>query len=279
MKTPFSRDLRALLSDLARTYAARAGVESYSSRGTPGITLFPRSADGVRHGNFAPESFAAILDAPDWRARLDKPHAQRARSLPEPHNRSARELDSCTSSDALLMNVFCYPGAVRGSIGRLLGVADDTRPAFGVAGEVPLRGGRVDRTEIDMQLGDTLVEAKLTESSFTSMSVKNVERYTDLYEVFDRDALPRTDHASGDDARYLSYQLIRNVLAIAHRPRARFRVLIDDRRPDLMAEWTTLHSAIRNPAVRARCTVVRWQQLAAASPVPLRAFLALKYGL
>jgi len=77
------------------------------------------------------------------------------------------ELDSVNSSDALLMNIFCHPGVVADgalspAVARLLGVEEASQPCFGINPRVPLRSGRLDRTEIDMHLGDLFVEAKLT---------------------------------------------------------------------------------------------------------------------
>jgi hypothetical protein len=66
----------------AAEYAKHAGVESYRSRGTSGVTLFPTAADQSSHGNFRSESFAAIQRNPSWRRRLDKPHTKRAKALP-----------------------------------------------------------------------------------------------------------------------------------------------------------------------------------------------------
>ena len=277
--TNWSNALRADLCARARSYADHSRLEAYTSKGSPGVVLFPSSGDGSRHGNFHPKSFAAILAEADWRARLTKPHTRRAKALPEPHNKTACELDSCTSSDALLMNVMCYPGAIAGDLAALLGVPAGTRPQFGVPGEVPLQAGSADRTELDMRLGETNVEAKLTEASFTSKPVTHVEEYADLYEVFEPAALPLADTKPGKEAEFLSYQLIRNVLAVARRPAAKFRVLLDARRPDLLREWWVLHGAIRHVALRQRCGFVLWQEVAASAPEPLRDFLVRKYGL
>lgn len=275
----WSNALRADLCARARRYADHARVDFYVSNGRPGVVLFPRSVDGSRHGNFHPTSFAAILTRTDWEARLTKPHTQRAQALPEPYSGTACELDSCTSSDALLMNVMCYPGAIAGDLATLLEVPAGTRPKFGAPGTVPLRDGSVDSTELDMQLGETNVEAKLTEASFTPSPVARVEQYADLYEVFDQAALPLANSKPDGEAEFLSYQLIRNVLAVARRPTARFRVLLDARRPYLLREWWVLHGAIRRAELRQRCGFVLWQEVAASAPEPLRDFLVLKYGL
>lgn len=269
----WSTALRSNLSRRAAHYAAQNGLQRYESKGRDPVTLFPRATDERSHGNFHPASFASIAAYDGWSARLTKPHTRRTTALPSPYDETACELDSCTSSDALLMNVACYPGAISGRIAELLSVRPGLRPRFGVPGAVPLRDGTVDATELDMQIGETNVEAKLTESDFTARPFAHVERYAGLYDVFEREALPRTE------TEYLSYQLIRNVLAIAGRPHAKFLVLMDARRPDLLHEWWALYGAIRDVLVRQRCGFVLWQELTADAPGPLREFLEEKYGL
>ena len=148
------------------------------------------------HGSFSPASLVAITANPAWRLRLDKPHAQRTTSLPAPCDSTAKEMDSCTSSDALLMNCFCYPAVVQGEIARLLHVAPGSIPEFGVDGLVPLVDGKCDTTEIDMCLGTTNVEAKLTESDFSRKPKARVEQYDGLHAVFDSALLP----VEGDDS-------------------------------------------------------------------------------
>ena len=96
------------------------------------------------------------------------------------------------SSDALLMNIFCTPGVIGSSAMRsMLGITVDTQPEFGWKARVPLRNGRVDRTEVDLRWGDLLIEAKLTESDFQCREARIVEAYRDFDEVFDRDLLPK----------------------------------------------------------------------------------------
>jgi hypothetical protein len=56
--------------------------------------------------------------------------------------------------------------------------------------ETPLHCGRRDNTEIDMRVGDLLVEAKLTESDFQSAKASLVTRYRDIDSVFDLSELP-----------------------------------------------------------------------------------------
>lgn len=49
---------------------------------------------------------------------------------------------------------------------------------------------RRDNTEIDMRLGELLVEAKLTESDFQSANIGLISRYRDLETVFHIEELP-----------------------------------------------------------------------------------------
>ncbi|HEU5352190.1 MAG TPA: hypothetical protein VFU55_11390 [Terracidiphilus sp.] len=168
--------------ELAR---GRAHVESYGS--APVVVYAP---EGGRHGNFMDASYQAICARADWMRRFAKVHTG-ARGLPKAQ-RKWRELDSCTSSDALLMNVFCHPQTLeRAAVRRILGVEPDAEPEFGWRARVPLKNGRADRTEVDMKLGDLLVEAKLTEADFQVREARVVEAYRDFEAVFDRQGLPR----------------------------------------------------------------------------------------
>jgi hypothetical protein len=310
----FATQLRHELAARNRIYArGRAHVESYGS--APVIVYEP---DGDLHGNFFDPSYAAILARPDWMRRFDKIHAQAARSLPKPRSdiaRRWRELDSSMSSDALLMNVFCTPGVAESSAVRsMLGVDDGAELQFGWRARVPLTNGRFDRTEVDLSFGSLLVEAKLTEADFQSRSAAVVESYRDFDEVFDRERLPRTEIATarwmrasefpenasqeleslvGDPALfspvessfrvpgeegYISYQLIRNVLA-AHASGSSFCVIHDERRPDLREAWFEVMVAVKSAELRVRLKVLTWQELAALLPDALQDFLDRKYGI
>ena len=85
--------------------------------------------------------------------------------------------------------------------------------------------------------------------------------------------LPRTN--IGD---YVSYQLIRNVLA-AHELNASFCVLLDERRPDLKDAWYEIMQWVVDTDLKTRCKVLTWQELAALLPAKLQEFLDLKYGI
>lgn len=167
----------------------RAHVESYGS--DPVIVYH---LDGRGHGNFFKPAYDSILARPEWARRFGKVHTG-GRGLPrnpEDAGRKWRELDSCMSSDALLMNIFCTPGIVdSASVRAVLGVEAGQTPAFGWKAKVPLNNGRFDRTEVDMRLGDLLVEAKLTESDFQTRSAAVIRNYRGFEEVFDSELLKR----------------------------------------------------------------------------------------
>jgi hypothetical protein len=234
------------------------------------------------------------------------------------------ELDSANSSDALLMNIFCHPGVFNGhtltpAVANLLNVEPATQPCFGITPGVPLlnlRKGRTkqptdlsgransltDRTEIDLQLGNLFLEAKLTESSFQTAAPRLIERYRDLETVFDVTRLPRktlqtpATHLPAEDFSQLEeptapnptpkptrtvidgYQLIRNVLA-AYASDASFCVLCDARRHHLIEIWYGILSAVHRPTFATRLKLFTWQELATALPKDLQQFLETKYGI
>lgn len=227
------------------------------------------------HGNFIEASYRRILARPEWARRLSKIHTakRQARATgPEERVRAWRELDAATSSDALLMNVFCYPRLWTNGLRALLGVSGRERVEFGVRSEALLERELVNTTEIDMRIGDLLVEAKLTEGDFQFAPRRLIERYTAFHRVFDGDPLEVTRRG------VRSYQLIRGVLA-ADAASGRFCVLCDARRTDLIADWFEIIRAVRSFDLQGRLRLVTWQEIAAVVPSPLREFLAQKYGI
>ncbi|MBI3476462.1 MAG: hypothetical protein HY010_12075 [Acidobacteria bacterium] len=123
-----------------------------------------------------------------------------------------------------------------------------------------------------MKLGTVLFEAKLTESGFQAQEPEIVEGYRDLKEVFEWRKLPRRGQ------EYVSYQLLRNVLA-AYALNLSFCVLLDSRRPDLIEDWYAVMKCVRSTDLRTRCKILTWQELSAVLPKKLEAFLELKYGI
>ncbi len=269
----WSTALRHELRLRARSHAGTTRGEWYESLGNAPAVLFATDSLGREHGNFELAAFTAILANPSWRRRLDKPH-QRPEALPSGRRAAARELDSCNSSDALAMNVFCHPGVCQNpDIAALVGFTVGAVPEFGVPAHVPLANGPADRTEIDARIGSVLAECKLTEADFTSCPLERLASYRDVEHVFEVEQLSRSS-----DARVQGYQIIRNILA-AHAMSSEFRLICDARRPDLLREYWTVVRAIRSADLRRRCGFVLWQELAALAPPSLRTFLANKYGL
>jgi len=242
------------------------------SSGQQAVVVYPSSDDHRHHGNFIDASYRAILKRPEWHRRLQKVHSHGNQSLPK-SEWVWRELDSSMSSDALLMNIFCYPGVTkRREVSLLLGTELEERPEFGFMPRVPLVTGFVERTEVDMKLGDALFEAKLTEGDFQVQDARIVQQYRDLKEVFECRKLPK------QGKRYVSYQLLRNVLA-AYALDLSFCVLLDARRQDLLEQWYRVMRCIRLTTLRTRCKVLMWQELAVCLPSALRRFLLVKYGI
>lgn len=231
--------------------------------------------DGPRHGNFVDASYRRILAREDWARRLQKVHTAKRQAKAtgaDEQVRVWRELDAATSSDALLMNVFCYPQVWTEGLRALLGVADGERVEFGVRSQARLERGLVNTTEIDMRVGDLLVEAKLTEADFQCAPLRLVERHVDFDVVFDRERLETTRRG------VRSYQLVRGVLA-AYAARGRFCVICDGRRADSIADWFRVMRAVKSLEVQAGLRLATWQEMAAVVPRGLREFLAAKYGI
>jgi hypothetical protein len=229
------------------------------------------SPNGPSHGNFYPVSYKAILANPQWARRLSKAHTH-GRSLPTTDH-PWHELDCATSSDALLMNVFCSPATLRSyALRTFLGIEHKDLPIFGYCARVPLLNGRGDRTEVDMRIGNSLFESKLTETDFQRAPKIRVHAYRDFADVFERDNLPQ-----GED-EYRGYQLIRNVLA-ASVLNGLFILIVDARRPDLTDQFYSVIRTIKDADLRCRCRLLLWQELSTLLSRPLQRFLDEKYGI
>jgi hypothetical protein len=269
----YSAELRGILAAKARIYARVNHLDTYESlntRASDRTVLFVQDEHSGSHGNFLNSSFSRILGNKIWLSRLAKRHSQPL-ALPEERRAKAKELDSSNSSDALLMNIFCYPDVGTTDLLALLRMTDWESPRFGVKCLLP--GERARRpTELDMVIGKVSFEAKLTEHDFTSKIEEIVLRYSDLANVFDVESLQQIK------GKFASYQLIRNVLA-AHQQDCRFVLLCDSRRPDLVQHWKRIRESIRDSDLQARCGQISWQQIAARVPPPLQRFMEDKYGM
>lgn len=264
--------LRQELTARNLAYSSQEQLPHATSRGQVPVVVYRQSECGRYHGNFLTASYRAILKRPEWRRRLQKVHSQGNHSLPKADS-VWRELDSSMSSDALLMNIFCYPGITRRrDLSLLLGTEPGAVPEFGFMPRVPLVTNAVERTEVDMRLGDVLFEAKLTEGDFQVQETRIVKQYRDLKEVFDTRKLPKRGKS------YVGYQLLRNVLA-AYELNLNFCVLLDARRPDSLEQWYRIMRCIRSLTFSTKCKVLTWQELAVCLPSALQKFLLLKYGI
>ena len=265
--------LRNDITARSQQFAQQNGIAFRRSQYDFGSLVFSPSADGTHHGNFHPASFRAILRRRIWLKRFGKVLTVPERLKQVADDRRLCELDSCCSSDALLMNIFCHPGVRRSAVVLgLLGLHDTAVPIFGWRARVPLGEDKFDRTEVDMKFGSLLVESKLTESSFESCPIDSMRRYPYFSEIFRLADLPRFRR------EYQCYQLLRNVLA-ANAHNASFCLMTDARRTDLTEACFHIIAAIRPLELRMRCKLLTWQELMPALPRSLRDFLEHKYGI
>jgi len=264
--------LRQELIARNRSYAALKLLPHVTSYGEVPVVIYQASPCGKKHGNFISASYRALTRRPEWGKRLAKVHSSAGRALPK-SDCVWKELDSSMSSDALLMNIFCYPGVTkRKELSAILGTGIGDLPEFGFKPRIPMINGAIERTEIDMKLSSALFEAKLTEADFQRQRAGIVEGYRDLEEVLEVGDLPRRGQM------YVSYQLLRNLLA-AYTLDLSFCLLLDARRPDLSEDWYGILRCIRITELRNVCRVLTWQELARCLPPALQEFLKLKFGI
>jgi hypothetical protein len=93
--------------------------------------------------------------------------------------------------------------AIDSQLEHAFGVDRGSQPEFGFRPWVPLISGAIERTEVDMRLGTVLFEAKLSESDVQTQRANLVEGYRDF----------KVPPAPNGREKYISYQLIRNVLS------------------------------------------------------------------
>jgi hypothetical protein len=242
-----------LRHELSHRNSARAAAWNAEMSYSAIPNIIYRETETGAHGNFLLPSYRRILQRESWRARLAKVYTG-SRFLPRKGDRKRGELECANSSDALLMNIFCYPGMLRRkAVCSLLGIKPGLEPNFGIRSEIPLRNDRIDRSEMDMRLGNLFVEAKLTEGDFQTAKCELVQRYRDLEEVFAVDRLPMSN------GKFCSCQLIRGALA-AHAHEASFAVFCDQRRQDLIESCFQVLAAANSVELRCRLIVVTWQE-------------------
>ena len=179
------------------------------------------------------------------------------------------------SSAVLLMNIFCYPRVAKTKgIRKLLGLPEWVQPKFEVTAGVRRhparnRNDEIDNTQLDMVIGDVIIEAKLTEADFgTSDEPPNYYGFETVFHV-------NMLHQQGK--KFKNYQLIRNVLA-ARQMKKRFFLICDYRRPDLIRDYLELIKCIRSYADRNLCNLLTWQDICRRAPRDLKKYLLEKYN-
>jgi len=280
--------LRQVLIKKAAEYAANLPQQGrhYRSRGRDRVVLFPPfvlNTGEPFHGNFFQPSYQELCGHLEWRRRLRAPHAGR-KYLPHPYRHTACDVDSCTSSAAILLSVFGSDAARRAILGPLFGFAGNPNVEFEFPACLAWINGQVEprSTRIDVRIDDRdrsvvsvviplHIEAKLAEADFSKKAADCVQNYARLHEVFDIERLRQ-------GAKYKHYQLIRNVLA-AVQHKCRFCLLFDARRDDLLTAWNEVMAAVLEESVRARCFTRTWQSVAALVPPQLSQYLKEKYSI
>ncbi len=211
--------------------------------------------------NFIDKSFNEIMNHPEWFERLEKKHTS--------FTNETKELQSSNSSDALLMNIFCYPKILEWKgVRDLLGVNENDNIEFGWDPKID-NNSRGQNTEIDMKIGDKIFEAKLTESSFTKVDKNKLKKYKDLSNIIDL-----TDLEEGD--MVTNYQLIRNILAV-YKHGFTFYLLVDESRTDLIREFYRTKAAILDSRFKSKVKLLTWQELIEVCGKELKAFINRKY--
>lgn len=254
--TSFSDKLKQTLIAQGIQYAKNQGINFSTHKSA---IIFDKVSD-----SFHPKSFHNISENQVWAERLTKRHTNVDKVY---------EMQSSNSSDALLMNIFCYPDIHKWrGVSQLLGVDEIKDIKFGYKPGVYLEVGS-DSTEVDLVINDRIhCEAKLTEESFTRKSHEVVNTYVNLNTVFDIDKLEKTT------SEYFHYQLIRNFIAAYERKRA-FYLLCDLRRADLIKAYIRVLLCLKDPDFQLQCKLITWQELAASCGQDLRSFLENKYAL
>jgi hypothetical protein len=154
--TDYRGALRKELIDRAECYAAQEGIKAYvyRSKGTPATVLFKQYTLGglPRCGNFTPAAYQAIVDCPKWKDRIEKPRPKKHSDFHGADSASAKELDSCCSSDALLMNIWFHPSSqTNQKLWELFGFNEKAAVDFGFKANLPFGDGAIEPTssEID----------------------------------------------------------------------------------------------------------------------------------
>ncbi|MBW8333164.1 MAG: hypothetical protein K0M40_14155 [Prolixibacteraceae bacterium] len=218
--------------------------------------------------SFQPKSWQATQANPVYSLRTKKIHSNTVTS-------GIYEMQSSNSSDALAMNIFCFPDFAKwNGVKNLFGVDTFSSIQFGFNPQVA-KNGSSDSTEVDVFINKSIIcECKLTEEGFTQKEKQNVEQYDNFKKVFHADKLIQNGNT------YLNYQLIRNILA-AYQHKCHFVLICDMRRPDLVKSFYQTIRCIKDDFIdlRTNCEIIYWQDIAKACGAELQQFLKEKYGI
>ncbi|MBD3617461.1 MAG: hypothetical protein HUJ22_12905 [Gracilimonas sp.] len=255
----FSDQLRDSIKQSTLDYIGEAGIPTEKYNVVGSAVIF--STDEASNKNFLPKTLNHINQHDDWKNRLSKVHSH--------FEDGTVEMASSNSSDTLLMNIFCHPNFFKwGGPQKYLGF-ENAEPKFGW---IPKVEASPRYTEVDMKLGSTIYEAKLTEQGFNQKEKKRVlERYPGVENIFDLDMLQNGD-------QLLHYQLLRNIY-VAEKKGLNFRLLCDYRRPDLLQGLFQTTQAIVDHDLRQRVGFITWQEIASFVGKDLKDFLRFKYGI
>ena len=213
--------------------------------------------------NFNKESYCNIMKNENWKTRLNKEH----NFLKEDNT---LEMQSSNSSDALLMNIFCFPKINNWKgLKNLLEVENFDSIEFGW--NPFFKNEKIKfPTEIDMKINKTIFEAKLTETDFTRKEKTHVELYENFNKIFEK----KTMKVKADN--YLHYQLIRNVLT-AYKYNLNFILLLDESRTDLIKYLFEIILSIKDKNLREKIRFLTWQEIVYECGKELRYFIEEKY--
>ena len=209
--------------------------------------------------SFHPDTFANISKNNDFKKRLDKPHS----NVP-----NCKEMQSSNSSDALLMNFFAHPKIKEWkSLRDLVSINQSDNIEFGWN---PTFSNETNhKTEIDMKIGDSIFEAKLTEKDFTEKELRVVLAYSNIENIIDLRGLTNNSVVS-------NYQLIRNLLTV-DKYGCKFNLLIDETRIDLIREFYKVKCAIKNSYLSDNFNFITWQEISNCVGLDLKNFITEKY--
>lgn len=218
--------------------------------------------------SFHQKSWQAIQANPDYSIRTKKIHSNTLTS-------GIYEMQSSNSSDALAMNIFCFPDFTKWEgVKKIFRFETFTSIQFGFYPQVAKKSSG-DSTEIDVCLNNSVFcECKLTEEGFTQREKENVELYDNFEKVF------HTNRLIQNENYYSNYQLIRNILA-AYQHKCRFVLICDMRRPDLVKSFHQTTMCIKDDYIdlRTNCEIIYWQDIARACGIELKQFLKVKYSI